>query len=114
MTDAVLRAIWLGTALTPYAVLAAFDGWLHEKARRVPRLEQALHALAAAGVLAFLICVFAARDGLATIALAVFALAAVFDEFGFHRDLDMRERRVHFAAYVAFALFVVVWRAQTP
>jgi len=35
----------------------------------------------------------------------------VWDEVGFHRHLDARERRVHFAAYAALGLFLCVWGA---
>lgn len=40
-------------------------------------------------------------------ALAVFGVATLADEFGFHRMLSRRERGVHFAAWAALALFVV-------
>lgn len=111
--EAPLRVVWLGLALVPYAALAAFDGWLHEKSRRVPRVEQWLHAIAALSLAAFVVFVFSARNTAATILLAVFIGAASLDEFGFHRHLDRRERRVHFASYSALAVFIVAWRMQT-
>ena len=35
-----MRTLLLGLALLPYATLAAYDGWLHERARHVPRIKQ--------------------------------------------------------------------------
>jgi hypothetical protein len=110
--DTSLRMVWLGLAFAPYAALAAFDGWLHEKARRVPRVEQILHALAALSLLTFVVLAFSARNMAASFVLPVFLATAFADEFGFHRHLDPRERRVHFASYAALALFVVTWRMQ--
>lgn len=99
---------WLVLALLPYLALAGFDGWLHEKARRVPRLEQFLHALLFVSFVALLFGVFGARPGFALAALAVFVPAACADEFGFHAALERRERRVHHAAYACFAGFVAL------
>lgn len=110
--DPSLRIVLLCLAFIPYAALAGFDGWLHEKSRRVPRVEQMLHASAAVSLVAFVILAFSARNVAAAIVLSVFLVAASVDEFGFHRHLDPRERRVHFASYAALALFVVVWRLQ--
>jgi len=35
-----MRALWLALALVPYAALAGFDAWLHEKSRQVPLVEK--------------------------------------------------------------------------
>jgi hypothetical protein len=107
-----LRSIWLSVALLPYLALAGFDAWLHEKSRRVPRLEQALHAGAAISLLAFIAAAFASAPIASAVALAVFLGCAGFDEFGFHAPLAARERRVHFASYAALGLFVLVWWSQ--
>jgi hypothetical protein len=45
---------------------------------------------------------------------AGFAVCAAWDELGFHRLLAARERRIHFAAYSALALFVCAWRVLEP
>ena len=39
--------LYLLAALAPYLALVSIDAWMHEKARRVPRLEKLLHASAA-------------------------------------------------------------------
>ena len=39
-----MRNIWLGIALVPYFALAGVDFWMHERGRRVPRVEQWVHA----------------------------------------------------------------------
>lgn len=104
-----MRCLWLGLALIPYAGLAGYDGWLHERARKVPRVEQALHAALAVSLLAFLTGAFRARPMLALPALGVFLTALAWDEFGFHGHLDSHERRVHFAAFAMFCVFVTAW-----
>src|SRR5688572_27685530 len=98
----------LAAAFAPYLALAAYDGWLHEKARRVPKLEQALHATIFVAVVALLTALFRGPAWLAWPALALFALAGAADEFGFHAPLERRERRLHHAAYACFAGFVGV------
>jgi len=104
-----MRALWLALALLPYAALALYDGWLHERARRVPRVEQWLHAGAACSLLVFVGAVFRAQTVLALIAFGLFAPIATADEIGFHAALAWRERRVHFASYAALGLFLLTW-----
>ena len=95
-------------SLVPYLVLSGWDGWLHEKARRVPRVEQALHATLFVAAAALIFGVFTARPWFAVPGLALFAPAAFADEFGFHGGLDRRERRLHHVAYACFAGFVAL------
>ncbi len=98
----------LFASLLPYLALSAYDGWLHEKARRVPRVEQVLHAALALSAAAFIYGLFFDRAWLAVSALAVFVPAACADELGFHGMLEARERRLHHVAYASFAAFVGV------
>lgn len=93
-------------SLAPYLGLAAYDGWLHEKARQVPVVEKILHALIAVAVAVVVWALFFAHPAWAWPALAVFALAGAFDEFGFHRQLHHHERRLHYIAYAGFGVFV--------
>src|SRR5690348_13620517 len=109
MTPAT-RLLLFGAALAPYAALVGIDAWMHERARRVPRLEQALHYSAAVVLLAFLVAAFRGPGTVAMSLLALFAVITAWDELGFHRLLAARERRVHFASYAALALFVGAWR----
>lgn len=109
MTSAT-RMLLLGAALAPYVALVGFDTWMHERARRVPRLEQILHYAAGALFLGFVVAVFRDAGAIAPALLACFAAVAAWDELGFHRALDARERRVHFASYAALALFIGAWR----
>jgi hypothetical protein len=102
--------VWLGLAFLPYAILAGVDTWMHERSRRVPRFEQALHAAAAVGLLVFLGAVVSAKTMIALCALCAFVAVASFDEFGFHAHLAARERRVHFASYIALLTFVLAWQ----
>lgn len=98
-------------SFTPYFAVAAYDGWLHEKARQVPFPEQCFHAAAALSLPVMLWAIWAGRSALALSALAVFALAAVIDELRFHGPLPQRERRLHFLGYAFFALFAATaWR----
>ncbi len=92
----------------PYLVLSAYDGWLHEKARRVPRFEQGLHGVLAISVIALATGLFLDRPWLVLPAVAVFAIAGLADELGFHGSLTMRERRLHHVAYACYAGFVGV------
>jgi len=99
----------LGAALTPYLVLVSIDAWMHEAERKVPRVERWLHYCAGALFLGFLIALFRDATWLARALFAAFAVLTVWDAVGFHRHLAARERRVHFAAYVALAFFVGAW-----
>jgi len=105
----VVRTLWLALALLPYASLAAFDAWLHEKSRDVPRVEKWLHAGLALSLIVFLGAVFRSQTLLAFVALSALLPLAALDEGGFHRKLARRERRVHFASYAALGVFVLVW-----
>lgn len=104
-----MRAFWLVIALLPYAALAAFDAWLHEKSREVPRVEKWLHAGLALSLIVFLGAVFRSETTLAFFALGALVPLGVADEAGFHGGLAIRERRVHFASYAALGVFVLVW-----
>ena len=99
----------LGLALTPYLALVSIDAWMHEASRQVPRVERWLHYSAGALFLGFLIALFRDATDLALVLFGSFAALTVWDAVGFHRNLAVRERRVHFAAYMALALFVCVW-----
>jgi hypothetical protein len=98
----------LFASLAPYLALSAYDGWLHEKARRVPRAEQVLHALLALSAIALIFGLFTDRPWFAWPGLAVFVPAAIADERGFHGLLEPRERRLHHVAYACFAGFIGV------
>ena len=99
----------LGLALTPYLALVSIDAWMHEASRQVPRVERWLHYSAGALFLGFLIALFRNATDLALVLFGTFAALTVWDAVGFHRNLAVRERRVHFAAYMALAMFVCVW-----
>ena len=105
-----MRNIWLGLALIPYLAAAAADAWIHERGRRVPRLEQWAHAGLALAFAAFLLGVFAPRAALAWIALASFVALLVVDEWRFHQGLRGLERALHVASWVALAGFVAAWQ----
>lgn len=99
----------LGIALTPYLALVSIDAWMHEASRQVPRVERWLHYSAGALFLGFLVALFRDATALAVTLFGAFLVLTVWDAVGFHRDLAARERRVHFAAYAALALFLCVW-----
>ena len=99
-------------ALLPYLGCAAADGWLHERGRRVPRIEQVLHALIAASLVGFFAAVFSGRVPVALVALGVFAVLHAWDAFGYHRGISTRERRIHTAANHCLLGFVAVWLWQ--
>ncbi len=97
-----------GASFLPYFSLALYDGWMHEKARKVPRIEQALHAVLAISLCSFVLALIFNWPFVFKFALSSFVLASIADEFGFHRYISKRERRVHFAAWAALAFFVLV------
>ena len=99
----------LGVALAPYVVLVSIDAWMHEASRRVPRVERWLHYSAGALFLGFLTALFRDSTALAVTLFSAFVVLTVWDALEFHRNLAPRERRVHFAAYAALALFLCVW-----
>jgi hypothetical protein len=98
---------FVGASFLPYLALALYDGWMHEKARRVPIVEQGLHAALALSIIALVTGMALDAQRVAWTALAVFVVSTLADELGFHRGLPRRERGVHFAAWSALALFVV-------
>jgi hypothetical protein len=83
---------------------------MHERARKVPRIEQLLHAALAVAFTGFAVYVFLQRNAAATSWLAVFLVCLAYDEFGFHRRLAASERRVHVISWTALLFFIVVWR----
>lgn len=105
-----MRDAWLGMALVPYLAVAAADAWVHERGRRVPLAEQAVHAGLAAAMAVFLAGVFLAVPRVAVPALAAFAALLAVDELRFHRGIAAGERRLHVASWVALAGFVAAWR----
>jgi hypothetical protein len=104
-----MRSAWLGLALVPYLAAAAVDAWMHERGRRVPRVEQWIHAGLAATMAVFLGAVFAAAMPVALGALAGFLALLAWDETAFHRTINREERRVHVFSWLALAAFVAVW-----
>ena len=104
-----MRNLWLAIALVPYVALAGVDFWMHERGRRVPRVEQWVHAGLAAVMAAFLTAVFTGRSPLALAALAVFVALLAWDELSFHEAIAASERRVHAMSWAALAGFVAAW-----
>lgn len=104
-----MRNIWLGIALVPYLAVAGVDFWMHERDRKVPRVEQWLHAGLALAMAAFLAAVFAGRSPLALAALGAFLALLAWDELWFHKAIAASERRVHAVSWAALAVFVAAW-----
>ena len=105
-----VRFVWLTLGLAPYLALIGVDAWIHERARKVPGVERGIHYTSAVVLIGFLAGVFTGRSTLAASCLAIFVPLLAWDALVYHRTLERTERRVHLAAYLAFALFVVVWR----
>jgi hypothetical protein len=104
-----MRLLWLALGFAPYVALAGYDGWLHEKARVVPRVEQVLHALLALTLIAFVVFVVRAQTFWALVSLGGFSVALLADEFGYHAHLARHERRIHWLADSALLCFVLWW-----
>ena len=104
-----MRLAWLALAFLPYFSLAAYDGWLHEKARVVPRVEKWLHAGLFVFLVAFIFFVIRAHTRPALIAFAVFTAFLLIDELGYHAPLARHERHIHWLADAALGGFVLFW-----
>src|SRR5260221_10722872 len=83
-----MRNVWLGLALLPYLAAAGADAWMHERARRVPRLEQWAHAGLATGMTVFLAAVFGRRADGGVGARAAFSAPLAGDEPAFPGGLS--------------------------
>ena len=66
-----MRLLLLSAALTPYLGFIAVDAWMHEKARRVPIVEQWLHAGIVIVLGSFILAAFLGINALAGILLAL-------------------------------------------
>ena len=97
-------------ALTPYLCVSLYDGYLHDRARRVPFSEQIAHGLLAFSMGLFLFGVFRQHNMIAAVSLSVFICVYAIDEFVFHPGIARHERIVHMIAMTALAAFVVCWR----
>lgn len=104
----VQQKVTLLVSMLPYLCLAVYDGHLHKEARRVPPIEQGLHGVLLVSVLSVAWGLFLDRSSLVLPAIAIFGLAGLADELGFHGTLPRHERRLHFAAYACFAGFIAV------
>jgi hypothetical protein len=89
----------------PYLLIAGYDGWLHEKARKVPMAEQVSHAIMAVCVAVLVWSVFFDHPQVITPVLIVFAITALTDELGFHGQLHRHEKYLHYFGYASFAGF---------
>jgi dipeptide/tripeptide permease len=104
-----MRLFWLGLGFSPYLLVACYDGWLHEKARVVPRVEKVLHAGLFLSLIAFVFLVAREHTLAALTVLAVFITFLLIDELGYHAELARHERRVHWLADALLAGFVAFW-----
>jgi len=111
-----MRLLALCVALAPYLGFVAIDAWMHEKARRVPVVEQWLHAAILLTLGSFFVAAFVGADAIAATALVLSLPLMAADELGYHGHLSRRERLVHLAEGLSLVLFVGVWlwtRAQS-
>ena len=104
-----MRLLVLSIALAPYLGFVAIDAWMHEKARRVPRVEQWLHAGIALAIGTFFVLAFSGADIAAGILLVLSLPLMAVDEIGFHGHLSKRERLVHLAEGLSLIVFITVW-----
>ena len=104
-----MRLLVLSVALAPYLGFIAIDAWMHEKARRVPTVEQWLHGGIALAIGSFFLMAFLGADTIAGILLVLSLPLMAADEIGFHGHLSRRERLVHLAEGLSLIIFVFVW-----
>lgn len=104
-----MRILMLSIGVLPYVGFVAIDVWMHEKARRVPRVEQWLHLGIGVANGSFLLLAFLGKPWPALAMLGLGLTFMAVDELGFHRGLSTRERRLHGAAALSLMLFVTLW-----
>ncbi len=104
-----MRFMTILIGFIPYAILAGYDSWLHGYARHVSRTEQMLHVGLALSLGIFLSLVIAAKTLAALSFLGIFTCLLLVDEFGFHADIEIHERRIHWLADAALLGFVFYW-----
>jgi hypothetical protein len=104
-----MSGLWLGLSALPYLALAGADAWIHERGRRVPRLEQWVHGGLALTMTLFLAAVLLGRTYVAVGALAGFLGLLAWDELAFHRAIARPEKRLHVLSWLALAGFVGIW-----
>ena len=104
-----MRLLVLSLALTPFLGFIAVDAWMHEKSRRVPRIEQWLHGAIAVSLCAFFVLAFLGTYTAAVILLLLSLPLMAVDEIGFHGHLSRRERLVHLAEGLSLIVFITVW-----
>lgn len=104
-----MRLLVLSLALAPYLGFVAVDVWMHEKARRVPRVEQWLHGGIIVAIGTFIILAFLGADIAAGILLLLSLPLMAVDEIGFHAHLSRREKLVHLAEGLSLIVFITVW-----
>lgn len=83
---------------------------MHERSRRVPKLEQWIHAGLGVTIGLFFTMVFRGESQFALASLTGFAVLVAFDELQFHQGIATREKRIHQASWVALAVFVCAWQ----
>ena len=104
-----MRLLALSLAVAPYLGFVAVDAWMHEKARRVPTVEQCLHIAIVVALGAFFIAAFVGANTYAMALLALSLPLMAADELGFHAHLSRRERLVHLAEGLSLIVFISVW-----
>jgi len=103
------QQLLLSAGLLPYGTLLLVDAWMHEKARRVPRQEQWVHAALFVSLAVFLIAVFLGRTATASAGLGLVVPLLIVDELCFHGHLARSEKAVHYLADLALAAFACLW-----
>ena len=84
-----MRLLVLSVALAPYLGFIAIDAWMHEKARRVPTVEQWLHGGIALAIGSFFLMAFLGADTIAGILLVVTRAKGLRDHFAYGPPLTV-------------------------
>jgi hypothetical protein len=104
-----LYPLVISLALAPFVVLAAKDNGYHTKLRKVSTIENLLHLLIGAVLLAGV--VFTYRRDFSTVIpiMGLFVICGCIDEFVFHREIPAEEHSIHAKEHLA--LFAFFWVA---
>jgi len=93
----------------PYLGLAAYDLWMHNHERLVPKLERILHNVILPLIIAFIVLACFGFNQYAKVVMLICFPCMLIDEVVYHKDLHIKEKRVHQQAGLSLIVFTGYW-----
>lgn len=107
MTPLAARAV-IAAALVPFLAYAARDQLLHLRIRKVPLLENVIHAVLAVLLTGVIGEAFTFDSRGVIFGAIAFVATGALDEFVYHRGIPEQESDVHAKEHFALLGFIVV------